>query len=83
MDWASSALTKIRFSQTIGVPAPGPASGTDQARFLSLSSLSGRPVAVLEPFRNGPRHCGQELPAAELLQRRYERLRGYGAYEAA
>jgi acetyl-CoA carboxylase carboxyl transferase subunit alpha len=25
----------------------------------------------------------EQLPAAELLQRRYERLRGYGAYEAA
>jgi len=25
----------------------------------------------------------QQLPSADLLQRRYERLRGYGAYEAA
>jgi len=25
----------------------------------------------------------EQLPASELLQRRYERLRGYGAYEAA
>jgi acetyl-CoA carboxylase carboxyl transferase subunit alpha len=25
----------------------------------------------------------EQLPIDELLQRRYERLRGYGAYEAA
>jgi acetyl-CoA carboxylase carboxyl transferase subunit alpha len=25
----------------------------------------------------------EQLPAEDLLQRRYERLRGYGAYEAA
>jgi acetyl-CoA carboxylase carboxyl transferase subunit alpha len=25
----------------------------------------------------------EQLPVDELLQRRYERLRGYGAYEAA
>src|SRR5688500_9631970 len=57
-DCWSSALRKIRFSQTIGVPAPGPGSFTCHAAD-SLSSLSGRFFASLEPFCFGPRHCGQ------------------------
>src|SRR2546428_14009922 len=63
-DWASRARTRTLGPQTIGVPLPGPGSWVDQARLLSLSSLSGRLAAALEPFRNGPRHCGQFVAAA-------------------
>src|SRR2546426_10120598 len=64
LDWASRALTKSLVPQTTGVPLPGPGSGDDQARLLSLSSLSGRSLAGLEPLSSGPRHWGQLAPAS-------------------
>jgi hypothetical protein len=45
---------------------PWPGSSVFQTRFDSGSSLSGSDVSVVEPFKLGPRHCGQFSPSATL-----------------
>jgi len=57
--FASVELTKTLSSQTIGVAALGPGSGAAQTTFSVLLHDSGSPLSVLDPLKEGPRHCGQ------------------------
>src|SRR5256885_4453121 len=55
----STELTKTRFSQTIGVAAEGPGISAAQRTFSVLENRAGKPVSLLDPLKNGPRHWGQ------------------------
>src|SRR5215207_2247151 len=59
----SSGLTNTASSQTTGVPLLGPGMTAFQTTFWSGPILSGRPAALLDPSKFGPRHCGQFSPA--------------------
>src|SRR5512134_3183965 len=48
--------------QMIGVDPLRPGMGSFHAMFSVAFHLTGSPVAVLTPFSEGPRHCGQLAP---------------------
>ena len=56
----------MRSRQTIGVPDPGPGKCADQSCVLE-SSLSGKLLDRLDPFRCGPRHWGQSSARAKEI----------------
>src|ERR1700722_407984 len=56
---ASGLLMNTASSQMMGVAEDGPGKAADQRTFSVLLNVSGKLVSVVEPFRKGPRHCGQ------------------------
>src|SRR5918992_819304 len=55
----SATLRKIRSAQTIGVEPDHAGSASVHATPSVLDQRTGRLVSELNPFRSGPRHCGQ------------------------
>src|SRR5579872_157942 len=56
---SSGLVTNTESSQTTGVAWLAPGRATDQSTLSLVVQLSGKPRSVVEPLRNGPRHCGQ------------------------
>ena len=55
----SATFRKTRSSQMIGVDPLNAGSGSFHATFSVALQVVGRPVSVLTPSSDGPRHCGQ------------------------
>src|ERR671915_39662 len=55
----SATLRKIRSPQTIGVDPDHAGSASVHATPSVLDQRTGSLVSELNPFRSGPRHCGQ------------------------
>src|SRR5947208_10554186 len=56
---SSPELTKTRSSQMTGVAAEGPGSAATHFTSLVLENAVGRLASVVDPLKEGPRHCGQ------------------------
>lgn len=67
--FSSTLLTNTRSPHTIGVDPLWPGIGAAQATFSVRLNVAGRFVSVVEPLKNGPRHCGQFSPRASELAR--------------
>src|SRR2546425_3092061 len=55
----STELTKTRSFQMIGVAADGPGRSATHFTFSVFEKVAGKPFSVVEPLKNGPRHCDQ------------------------
>ncbi len=56
-------------SQTTGVAAAGPGSGAHHLMFSVFENVVGRFFSVVEPLKNGPRHCGQFSARRDVVNR--------------
>src|SRR6266516_2616736 len=54
----STELTKTRSFQMIGVAAEGPGKSATQFTLSLFENRVGSPCSVVEPLKDGPRHCG-------------------------
>ncbi len=61
-------------SQMAGVAALGPGKSTLQATFSVLDHSDGSSRSVVEPLKNGPRHCGQFSALAPTLIHKPNRM---------
>lgn len=58
---------KIRSPQTIGVESPAPGTLTFHLTFSVSLQVEGGSASGAAPVANGPRHCGQNWVAVEVV----------------